>query len=70
MPDFGYTIPAKQPTITVGQMLDVLTIFDRDLPITAVDDNDEYVNVVGASMSTEGQSLILETVDTFDTRQW
>jgi hypothetical protein len=68
--DFDYAVPADRPTITVGDLLDLLAGFDRSLPITAYTDAVEYVNIVGASRPDDGPSLILETADTFDTRQW
>lgn len=69
--DIEHTVDDR-PTITVGQLVDMLTGFDRDLPVTADDARGWYLNVTGVFLpdGEDVPSLILKTEDNFDTRQW
>lgn len=68
----------KVPTLTAGDLIDWLSRFPRDTYVTVgtpagLEGTPDWLNVVGgydAINEYEGMSLIIETADTFDTRQF
>lgn len=62
-------------TMNAGQLIDWLSKFPTDMPITVgtnIDGVSEWLNISGASdpHATGEYSVILYTEDDFDTRQW